>query len=46
MDKDKKKNAKEPCFCEKGIIPEKDLRTEFRCPQCGKVGWPGESKQK
>lgn len=37
---DKKKEKKDLCFCEKGIFPNRDPRTEFRCPQCGRVVWP------
>ena len=45
MDKKVKKETKEPCFCEKGILNEKDPHTEFRCPQCGKITWPDERRR-
>ncbi len=35
-----KGEERELCYCEKGIFPRRDPRTEYRCPQCGRVIWP------
>ena len=38
--KKKDEKEKELCFCEKGIFPNRDPHTEYRCPQCGRRVWP------
>ena len=39
-EKMKGEKKKDLCFCEKGILPERDPHTEFRCPECGRVIQP------